>query len=393
MDVSELKSRIPSIIDSFLPRLHEISAQIFNNPEIAYEEVKAAAWLAEFLEERGFQVERNAGNLPTAFKGTKPGIGEGPTVALISEYDALPGLGHACAHNIIATMGIGASAAVAELMNEIPGRVVSMGTPAEEGGGGKIKLINAGAFDDVDAALMIHPGQHTLAYRPSLGRVKMYADFTGKPSHAAVSPEKGINALDALVTAYQNIGLLRQQLPPDVRIHGIITNGGEAPNIIPERASGLFYLRSRNKHFLPELVQRVRACAEGAAAAHGAKVEIREDPLAYEPFHKNSEICDLFSENLRALGVEFDDVDVEKVGAGSSDMGNLSWKIPAFEARLKMVPENVTAHTPEFAEASGGDEGRELIRMGAQVMAMTAIDLMVNPERMDAVKRCFSETI
>ncbi len=392
MNSQELKSRIPEIVEGLLPRLNELADRIFENPEIAYEEVKASKWLSDYLEERGFQVTREAGGVPTAFKGEIKGASEGPAIAIISEYDALPGLGHACGHNIIATMGVGAAAAVAEIVGELPGSIISMGTPAEEGGGGKIKLIDAGVFDDVDAAMMIHPGDHNVTFRPSLGRVKLFADFIGKPSHAAVAPEKGINALDALVTAYQNIGLLRQQLPSDVRIHGIITHGGDAPNIIPERASALFYLRTRNKHFLPELVQRVRACAEGAAQAHGARVELREDPLSYEPFRKNPEMCAIFGENLRALGTELDDVDIGSLGAGSSDMGNLSWKVPAIEARLAMVPVDVAPHTAGFAEASGGEPGRKILRLGAQVMAMTAIDLLTSPERMQAVRRSFKNS-
>ena len=391
MNAQDLKNRIPEIVESLLPRLNEIADQIFANPELGYEEVKAAGWLTEFLEERGFSVERGAGGLPTAFKGTKNGNAEGPAIAIVSEYDALKDLGHACGHNIIATMGIGAAAAVAELSREISGVIVSMGTPAEEGGGGKIKLINAGAFDDVDAAMMIHPGPYNLSYRPSLGRARLLVNFIGKPSHASSGPEMGINALDALVTAYQNIGLLRQQLPSDVRIHGIITEGGEAPNIIPGHASGIFYVRTRVKDFLPELTRRAKACMEGAAMAHGAKVEIIEDPLIYEPLLENPEMCALFEDNLRAVGAPPSDVDVEKVGAGSSDMANLSWKVPVVSGRLSMVPLEISTHTPEFAAAAGGGPGRKLIRIGAQAMAMTAIDLMTSPEKMQSVRKRFEE--
>lgn len=393
MNPTELKSRIPAIVESLLPGLHELADRIFENPEIAYEEEKASRWIAEYLEERGFQVERKAGGLPTAFKGEVRGSSEGPSVAIISEYDALPGLGHACGHNIIATMGVGAAAAVAEMADELPGSIFSLGTPAEEGGGGKIKLINAGVFDDIDAAMMIHPAQHNLTFRHSLGRVKLYMDFYGAPSHAAVAPDKGINALDALVSAYQNIGLLRQQLPSDVRIHANITSGGDAPNIIPERASGLFYLRTAHKDFLPELVKRVRACAEGAALAHGARVELREDPLVYEPFKKNAEMCTLFEENLRTLGVELDKLNAESLRAGSSDMGNLSQKLPAIEPRLAMVPDGVAPHTSQFAEAAGGEPGKKLIRLGAQAMAMTAIDLLTSPDKMQAVRRSFESGV
>ncbi len=389
MDAKALKARIPAIVEGLLPRLSELADRIFQNPETAYEEMKAAAWLADFLEERGFEVERGAGGLPTAFKGRRPGASPGPRVALISEYDALPGLGHACGHNIIATMGVGAAAALAALAGELPGEVLSVGTPAEEGGGGKIKLIEAGVFEGVDAAMMIHPGQYNQIFRPALGRVKLYMDFYGKPSHAAAAPERGVNALDALVAAYQNVGLLRQQLPQDVRLHAIITKGGDAANIIPEHTQALFFARSRRAEFLPELVRRVRACAEGAALAHGARVEIREDPLVYLPLKRNTEFDALFEANLRALGVEPDEVDTATQGAGSTDFGNLSQRLPAIHPRLAMVPPEVAGHTHAFAEASGGEAGRRVLRLGAQAMAMTAVDLMTSPERMAAVRRCF----
>ncbi len=393
MNANALKEKVPALIESLMPDLASLADRIHANPELLYEEVKAAGWLAGYLEERGFAVERGAGGLETAFKGEVWGrAGDGPAVAFISEYDALPDLGHACGHNIIATMGVGAAAALAGLAGELPGRILSVGTPAEEGGGGKVKLVEAGAFDDVDAAMMVHPSQRNLVYRKSLGRIKLFMDFRGKPSHASAAPDKGVNALDALISAYQNIGLLRQQLPPTTRIHGIITDGGRAPNIIPEFTSALFYLRAPDSEFLPELLRRVQACAEGAARAHGAKVEFREDPIRYEPMKYNPELVSLFEANLRTLGVEPEPVDpVNTRDSGSTDMGNLSWKVPAIHPYLQLVPANIANHTHEFAEASGGEPGKNMLRLGATAMAITAIDLLTAPGKMAAVKKCFEE--
>lgn len=388
MDAQALKNRIPGIVESLLPELCALADRIFAHPEVAYEEAQAAGWLADFLEARGFEVERGAGRLPTAFKARRTGGSAGPQIAVISEYDALPGLGHACGHNVIAAMGVGAAAAVGALADALPGAVICVGTPAEEGGGGKIRMIGAGAFDDVDAAMMIHPGQKDEIYRPSLGRVKVWMDFYGKPSHAAAAPERGVNALDALVTTYQNIGLLRQQMPEDARVHAMIVKGGDAVNVIPAHARMLYSVRSLDRAALPELVRRVVACAEGAAAAHGCRLEVEADPLAYEPLKPNGAFDAIYERNLRALGVAPGPPEARP--SGSTDFGNLSWKMPAIHPRLKMVDAGVAAHTPEFAAAAGGEAGRALIGRGAQAMAMTAIDLMASPENMARVRRDFA---
>ncbi|MDA1001437.1 MAG: M20 family metallopeptidase, partial [bacterium] len=390
MNTADLKSRVSGILDSLLPRLYQISDHIFQNPEIGYEEENASAWLTSFLEDNGFSVERGAGGISTAFKARASGIEAGPSIGIISEYDALPGLGHACGHNVIATMGIGAAAAVASLIHDLPGSVVSLGTPAEEAGGGKIRLVEAGVFKDVDAVMMVHPAEYTQISRPSLGRVTLTLNFIGKASHAATAPEKGINALDALVTAYQNIGLLRQQLPQDARIHGIITHGGEAPNVIPDRAVAQFSVQCLDKDYLPELVKRVKACAEGAAIAHGAKVEIEEGALSYAPVKHNRSLGKLFENNLRALGETPDPEDSTLIG-GSTDLGNVSWIVPAIHPYLRMVPPNVPFHTKEFREAAGGKPGRKLLRLGAMAMAMTAIDLLSSPDDMKNVREEFAK--
>ena len=392
MKAEKLKKMVPNILETFLPDLYELSNLIFQNPEIAYKEVKASNWLSSFLKENGFSVKQNVGNVKTAFKAEKITKKKGPSIAFISEYDALPELGHACGHNIIATMGVGAAAILSSLASEIPGKILSIGTPAEEGGGGKIKLLKKGVFDDVDAAMMIHPSGKNEIFRPALARVKIFFDFYGKPTHAAASPEKGINALDALVSTYQNISLLRQQLPDDVRIHGIITKGGDALNITPEHTQLVYLVRTKNKDFLPELTTKVIACAKGAAISHNAKLKSRLDSLKYDPLKRNTTMETLFKENLKALGESVEEK-ISDIPAGSTDFGNLSYKIPGIHPRLKMVAPNISAHTPEFEKASGGKAGKKLIALGSQVMAMTAIDLMTSNNNMKKVREDFKRQI
>src|SRR5881628_3397641 len=242
--MSTVKEAISQGVDRLGDELEALSHQIHAHPELGYEEVKACAWLSEFLERHGFTVERGVGGVETAFRGTL-GSGDGPTIAILCEYDALPGIGHACGHNVIATSGAGAGAALAAAKAQLPrGRVLVIGTPAEEGGGGKVKLIQGGVFRDVDCAMMIHGFDRTLLHQDLLGIVRVTFEYTGKAAHASVDPWAGVNALDACIQTFNAISMLRQQVRPECRIHGIITNGGAAPNIIPEFAAATFYVRA-----------------------------------------------------------------------------------------------------------------------------------------------------
>src|SRR6267142_3715607 len=255
--MSTVKNAISQAVDRLADELDALSKKIHDNPELAYQEVKASAWLCEFLGKQGFKVEQGVGGVETAFRATLE-TGEGPTVAILCEYDALPGIGHACGHNIIATSGAGAGAALAAVRDKLPGgRIQVIGTPAEEGGGGKVKLIKAGVFKGVDCAMMIHGFDRTILHQDLLGIARGTFEFAGKASHASADPWEGVNALDAVIQMYNAVSMLRQQVRPDCRIHGIITSGGAAANIIPEYAAAVFYVRAPRIDTMWDLFKRV----------------------------------------------------------------------------------------------------------------------------------------
>src|SRR5438132_9479917 len=316
-----LKEMIARAVDRVGDELERLSHRIHDHPELGYQEVKAAAWLTEFLDTQGFTVERGVGGMETAFRATL-GTGEGPTIAILCEYDALPQIGHACGHNAIATAGVGAGAGLAAVRDKLPkGRLHVIGTPAEEGGGGKVKLIQAGVFRDVDAAMMCHGFDQWAGHMDLLGIVRVGFEFTGKAAHAAADPWEGVNALDAAIQTYNNVSMLRQQVRPDARIHGIITHGGAAPNIIPEFAAATFLVRSINIDDMWELEKRVIKCAEGAAKATGCELRVVEHrDTVYEPMKRNATLLEAFRANLRTCGVvEAPEI---KDRLGSSDIGN-----------------------------------------------------------------------
>src|SRR5437870_3493299 len=272
--MTALKDAIARAIDNLGDDLEALSRKIHDNPELGYQEFKAAGWLTDFLAGQGFKVERGVGGVETAFRASIE-TGDGPTIAILCEYDALPAIGHACGHNVIATAGVGAGAALAAVRDQLPkGRVQVIGTPAEEGGGGKLRLIRGGIFRNVDAAMMVHGWDRWVPHQDLLGIVRLGFEFTGKAAHAAADPWDGINAVDAVIQTFNNVSMLRQQVRPDARIHGIVTSGGAAPNIIPEFAAATFYVRSARLDYLSELQQRVVACAEGAARATGCSLKV-----------------------------------------------------------------------------------------------------------------------
>src|SRR5689334_1363270 len=299
-----VKDRIGSAVERLADELESLSRRIHDNPELGYQEVKAAAWLSDFLDRHGFKVERGLAGIETAFRGTLE-RGDGPTIAILCEYDALPAIGHACGHNVIATAGVGAGAALAAVRDDLPpGRVVVIGTPAEEGGGGKVKLIRGGVFASVDAAMMIHGFDRWIMHQDLLGIVRCALEFTGKAAHASADPWEGVNALDAVIQTFNNVSMLRQQIRPEARIHGIVTSGGAAANIIPEFASATFYVRAADIDYMWALQKRVIACAEGAARATGCTLKVVEQrDNAYEPMKRNTTLLDRFRANARTLGV------------------------------------------------------------------------------------------
>ena len=388
--MNTVKDAISRAVDRLADELEALSIKIHDQPELAYQEVQACAWLCEFLGKQGFKVEPGAGGVETAFRATIE-TGEGPTVAILCEYDAQPGIGHASGHNVIATSGAGAGAALAAVRTQLPkGRIHVIGTPAEEGGGGKIKLINAGLFKDVDAAMMIHGFDRTLLHQDLLGIARATFEFTGKASHASADPWEGINALDACVQTYNAVAMLRQQVRPDCRIHGIITSGGAAANIIPEYASATFYVRAPRIDTMWDLYRRVVACADGAAKAAGVSLTVTQHESVYEPMKSSRVLLDLFAANMTTVGLaEGDPIPDRK---GSSDVGNVSQVVPTIQPMIGIAPEGMAIHTREFAEAAIQPLARRGMVAAAKTMALTTYDLLAHPAHVKAAKEEFSHT-
>ena len=389
--ISNLKQRAIAVIDAMRDDLIRISTTIHSNPEIAFQEFKSSALLCDTLEAHGFKVERGIGRLETAFRAEAQGKGAGPTIAILAEYDALPGIGHACGHNIMATASLGAGIAVRAVRDELPGRVVIIGTPAEEGDGGKIILVEHGVFKDVDAAMIAHPSCRTMVDRRSLASTRVTFEFFGKASHAAAAPEDGINALEAVILTFNNVNALRLHLKPDARVHGIITHGGTAANIIPEYASAIFSVRASAQSYADEVLQRVIQCAQAAGTATGAQLNHSTKP-AYAEMIPNGVMARLFADNWRAIGIEVQDAR-QNERMGSTDMGNVSQTVPSIHPYIAIAPEGMAGHTVEFREASISPAGHAGMLNAAKGMAMTTIDLLSDPELMEQVKQEFAATV
>jgi amidohydrolase len=387
--VSALKDDILHAVEGLGDELEALSRRIHGHPELGYQEVQASAWLAEFLESKGMKVERGVGGVPTAFRAAAGGAGTGPTVAFLCEYDALPGLGHACGHNVIAAAGAGAGAALAVLQARLPaGRIEVIGTPAEEGGGGKVKLVRAGVFERVDCAMMIHGFDRTILHQDLLGIVRADFEWRGRAAHASADPWEGVNALDACIQTFNAVALLRQQMRPSCRVHGIITHGGMAANIIPEQARATFYVRAPELDLMWALYRRVVACAEGAARATGAALEVTQHDMVYEPLKRNRTLLDLFAANMRVAGLTEGDPLPDRLG--SSDVGNVSQVLPTIQPMVAIAPPGTPIHSREFADAAVGPLARAGMLAAAKTMAMTACDLLTDPPRVRAAREEFA---
>ena len=301
------KERIGREVESLSDELFAVSDFLLKNPETAYQEFKACDHLSHVLEQNGFQVKKGVGKVETSFLARPADCRPArPTVALLAEYDALPKIGHGCGHNLIAAASLGAAVALRRMLGDEAGGLVLVGTPAEEGGGGKVRLAEAGVFEEMDAAMMFHPGSTNIPGKGMLGRIKFKMEFFGRTAHASGSPDRGINALDALVLAYSSINAYRQHLRPDGRIHGIITHGGDAPNIIPDYAAGLFYVRAGSREYRDELLERVKNCCKGAALATGAEFKIEIHHPVLDPVKRNPSLEAIVKNNMTALGITVD---------------------------------------------------------------------------------------
>jgi amidohydrolase len=368
------KERAEAAFSAIEPELREISRWLYDNPEIQYEEYESSAKLAGFLGEHGFDVEYPTHGLDTAFQASAGGE-SGPRVVICCEYDALPEIGQACGHNIIATAAIGAGIAVAGMAEELGIRVTVLGTPAEEGGGGKVDLIDAGALEDAAASMMIHPSPHDLLDPSFQARTSFTVEYHGKESHAAFAPQQGVNALDAFVQAYMNVATLRQQILPSDRVHCIINHGGDANNIIPKYTKSTWGIRSADGERLAVLIPKVHACFEAAAQATGCRVEIQQIGHPYLNMDNNRVMTELFSANSSALGRPMPlEADLGASG-GSSDMGNVSQVVPSIHPMIAIDTGGAVNHQLEFAAATITDSGDRAIRDGALAMAYTIIDM------------------
>ncbi len=375
------KQQMASEVDARAARLVSVSHQIHETPELCFEEHRAHDLLCTVLEDEGLEVERSAYDLDTAFVA-RAGQG-GPHIAVICEYDALPEIGHACGHNVIAAAGLGAGLAAAAMAERLGGSVSIVGTPAEEGGGGKCHLLERGAFEGISAAMMVHPANHELSRMSAIAVEQLEVAYTGQSAHAAASPHKGRNALDGAVLGYMNVAALRQHIRPDERIHGIFTRAGDKPNIVPHEAAAEWYVRSPKLDSLAELRARVVACLEAGAAAAGVEMECHCKAPVYADMIDNRVMLDLYTQNAAAAGRVVGEPRSTDSVVGSTDMGNVSYAVPSIHPIIKAAPDEVPIHTPQFAHYAKSPSGDQAVLDGAKIMAMTVADLWLNPDALD----------
>ncbi|EFV78446.1 N-acyl-L-amino acid amidohydrolase [Bacillus sp. 2_A_57_CT2] len=390
--LSELKEAIKKNVEGNKELYLSASHQIHATPEIGNEEFFASGLLSGILEKEGFEVERAVAGHETAFLARKKSDKPGPSIAFLAEYDALPGLGHGCGHNIIGTTSVAAAIALSKVIDETGGEAVVFGTPAEEGGpngSAKGSFVKHGLLEGIDAALMVHPSNHTRLTSSSLAVDPLDFEFIGKPAHAAASPEEGINALDAVIQLFNGINALRQQLKDDVRIHGIITHGGDAPNIIPEYAKARFFIRATTRTSLNEVTRKVKAVAEGAALATGAKLNVIAFQNEVDNLLLNKTYDQVFKEVIEDLGETV--VEGDRDGIGSTDAGNISQVVPTIHPYIKIGADDLVAHTVPFREAAASVKGDEALITGAKGLALTAFQLVTDQELLKSIKQEFLE--
>lgn len=389
MSTEELKALVSSEVDKHRQQLTELSLKIHANPELGFHEFQAATWLTEFLREKDFFIEQGVGKLPTAFKAS---YGRGrPVISIMAEYDALPELGHACGHNLIAASAAGAGLASRVAVNQLGGSIAIIGTPAEELHGGKGMMVKNGAFGDIDIAMMVHPSTVNTATTQALTCQTLDVEFIGKPAHAAARPELGINALEAMIQSFNAINSLRQHIRSTARIHGIITDGGEAANIVPAHSAGIFMIRTEDDAYLDELKQKVLNCFMGASTTTGARLKYTWGEVSYSSMLNNMQLARLFQKNMQALGRRVSLADTG-MAFGSTDMGNISQLVPSIHARIAITRKQVLIHSPQFARAAASEAGIKGMIDGAKAMAMTVVDLLSDPETVIKIKKEFKQS-
>jgi amidohydrolase len=384
------KRQACAAVDATAGELVAVSHQIHARPELGYREWRAAGLLARAMERGGLEVEAGAYGLPTAVAG-RVGSGNGRHVIVSCEYDAVPGLGHACGHNIIAAAGLGAGLALAPLADRLGGRLTVLGTPAEEGGGGKVLLGERGAFAGATAVMQVHPSSYEMVLPHVNAAATLEATMHGRAAHASMYPERGVNALDALVIGYLGLSALRQHLVPTDKVHGVITAGGSAPSVVPDLAVGRFMVRSATLPELERLKRRALACLQAGAGAAGARLTARWLWPTYLDMWHNLPLAGAFEANLRALGRRpLAPAEVPATRAASTDMGNVSYLVPAIQPMLAVSPADVVPHSAAFAAWAVRPPADQAVLDGAKAMAMTAIDLWLRPALRDAIRAAFA---
>ena len=386
-----MKDKVLKFIDEITPELNELSLEIYNNPELGYQEHKACKLHADILKKYGFTVEENFSGVETGFKAVYKGKKDGITVAYMSEYDALPGIGHGCGHNILGTVSTGAGIVLKELVDEIGGTVVVFGTPAEETSCAKVIYVENNEFDDVDIAMMAHPGNQYTKSGSSLALEPIQFEFFGKTSHAAAAPEKGINALDAAIQTFNSINALREHMRSDSRIHGVIIEGGKAANVVPDYAKVQFYVRSTSKTYNSELLERVKNCARGAALATATELKITKFEFNYDNMVTNQTLSNVFNEKIYHIaGIVMNE---PPKSTGSIDAGQVSQVCPTIHPYFDITNDkSIAAHTIEMAESTLTDYAKEQMKNTIAALVLTAAEVIQDPKLYEEIKNEFDTT-
>lgn len=386
-----MKTVLTNEIHHMEKKLIDIAKRLYDNPELGDQEFQSMKLLVDYLESHHFEVEQNIANRPTAFKAVFDSGKEGPTIGYLAEYDALPDVGHGCGHNLIAAMSTGAGIALSKVINNTGGKVIVFGTPAEETNGAKVEMAEKDVFFGVDVAMLVHAADQSYESGVMSAMEAIQFAYTGKSSHAAEEPEQGINALDGVIQLFNGVNALREHIPSDVRIHGIVKEGGEAANVVPSYAVAQFYIRAPEKHVLDRISNRVKDIAKSAATMTGASVEITNYEIGFDNLVTNKVLSDAFTKNLKQVSNH--PVLPGKRSFGSSDMGDVSKKVPAIHPFIGLNKPGLVFHTKEFADQTVTKDGSEALLSGALSLALTGYDVLSDERLLEEIKQEFQKEV